>query len=264
MLRSVWLIAVCFCLLAACEQPMVDDDLARANKAFADRNMPRAERLLERYLHDETDLAKRWPAWQLLIRAVNANAAQPRASLEYLTIMLEEYADSDSELAWILSQMGRNQELLGWHKEAIDSWASYIELADLAPQARVDGFRRLAVAQMALRQFDATENTLQQCLALPIADHDKIFCMIELADLNLARENYSEVDDICQQIMESDPGERIRGIAGFLRGDALEQMDRPEDALEQFRAIRDSYPNPQVIDNHIENITKKISENDKT
>ena len=112
--------------------------------------------------------------------------------------------------------------------------------------------------QFSLRRFDAGEDTLQQCLALPLPDHDKIMCMYDLADQNMARERWQEVSGLSQQILDSDPDQNVRGLAGYLLADALEQLGRNGEALKQFELARDAYPNPSVIDNRIAHLRKKL------
>ena len=133
-----------------------------------------------------------------------------------------------------------------------------MDLGELGDNERVEGYRKLAAMQFGQRHFEAGEETLQQCLGLPLPDHDKIRCMLDLADENMARERWQEVADLCQQIFDSDPDAEVVGIAGYLRGDALEQMGNREEALAQFEAVRDIYPNPDVIDNRVRHLQKNI------
>lgn len=251
-------------LLSCRLEDLGGDDLEAANKAYVERNLTLTERLLERYLREEKNADKRWEAWLLLLKTVNANNQEARVSLEFLDTMLDEYENDQSRLPFILSQMGKYNELLRHYDHAADAWSAYVDLGELGDNERVEGYRHLAAMQFGQRHFEAGEETLQQCLALPLSDHDKIRCMLDLADENMARERWEEVSDLCQQIFDSEPDQTIFGLAGYLRGDALEQMGRKDEALAQFEAVRDSYPNPAVIDNrikHLEKITGKKKEN---
>lgn len=246
-----------FCLCACNLEDLNEDDLEAANKAYAERNLPLTERLLERYLREEKDEDKRWEAWTLLLKTVNANNQEARVSLEFLRAMLDEYENDQPRLPFILSQMGKFNELLRHYDQAADAWSAFVDLGDLEDAERVEGYRKLAAMQFGQRHFEAGEDTLQQCLALPLPDHDKITCMLDLADANIARERWQEAADLCQQIFDSDPDPAIFGLAGYLRGDALERMGRKKEALEQFEAVRDSYPNPAVIDNRARHLQKQ-------
>ena len=253
----------CLCFwLVGCDGPALKgDDLSQAREAVSQRQWSLAERLLERYLResqDSQDADSRWEAWQQLLVVVNAAGQEPRASLEYLETMQEEYLDDDARSAIILKRMAEVYEGLHRYGRAVDMWSAYIGLGGLSAQQVLEGHRRLAAMQFSLRRFDAGEDTLQQCLALPLPDHDKIMCMYDLADQNMARERWQEVSGLSQQILDSDPDQNVRGLAGYLLADALEQLGKNGEALKQFELARDAYPNPSVIDNRIAHLRKKL------
>lgn len=252
---------------AGCDRgAILADDLADARAAVAERNWPLAERLLERYLREERSSAerhgpeaeRRWEAWQLLLQVLNSASPEARASLDVLEAMRAEYEDDDARMAEILERMGRACERLRRYDQAAEVWSAYIGLAGLGGARRVEGFRRLAAMQFSRRRFEAGEESLAQCLALPLPDHDKIRCMLDLADQNMARERWEEVADLCQQILDSDPDEEVRGLAGYLLADSLEQLGRTQEALRQFELARDVYPNPAVMDNRIAHLRKTL------
>lgn len=239
------------------------DDVEVARQACGKRDWPLAERVLERYLREEQDAEKRWQAWNLYLEALNGGSQEPRAGLDCLEVMLVEYEENEEKLASILSRMGTYSALLGRYDAAANAWSAYSDLADLRDDERVNGLRQLAAAQLRQRHFDAAEETLQQCMALPVMEKEKIWCMLDLADTGMSRERWPEVADVCQQILESEPDRMVAGLAGYLRGDALEQMGQLQAALGQFEQARDSYPNPAVIDNRIAWLKRTIKEKGK-
>lgn len=252
---------LCFAITGCDSSALRGDDLSQAREAVSQRQWSLAERLLERYLReaqDSQDADSRWEAWQQLLVVVNAAGQEPRASLEYLETMLEEYMDDDARSAVILQRMAEVNENLHRYERAVDIWNAYIGLGGLSAQQVLEGYRRLAAMQFSLRRFDAGEDTLQLCLALPLPDHDKIMCMYDLADQNMARERWQDVADLSQQMLDSDPDQNVRGMAGYLMADALEQLGKSSEALKQFELARDAYPNPSVIDNRIAHLRKKL------
>ncbi len=68
--------------------------------------------------------------------------------------------------------------------------------------------------------------------------------------------NSQEVLDLSQQILDSEPDDRMRGLAGYLHADALEQLGQEKEALRQFERYRDFYPNVRVMDHRIELLRK--------
>lgn len=254
-----FLLLLALILLIGCQaQEMFSDDLSRARRACSTRDWPLAERVLERYLRVEDDSEKRWEAWNLLLEAINSTSQEPRASLECLDVMLIEYEDDEPKMARILSMMGRYNQTLRHYDRAANAWSAYTELGDLLPQDRIEGFRHLAQALSSQRHFNAAEETLQQCMALPVADQEKIWCMLDLAETNSIRQDWTGVADLCQQILDSGPDTEVAGLAGYLRGDALEQIGKKEEALQQFKQARNKYPNPAVMDNRIEHLQKQL------
>lgn len=248
------------CLFTGCraESLLLADDLAAARESYVARNMPLTERLLERYLRNEQNPEKRWEAWNLLLQAINADSQEPKASLECLQAMLAEYENDAARLEFILARIGKYNAMLHRYADAALAWSAWLELENMEPAAKVEGYRQLAAMQFGMRHFDAGEESLQQCIGLPLSDHDKAMCLLDLAYENMARERWQEVANLCQQIEDSGPDESVSGLAGYLRADALEQMGKEDEALEQFEKYRNFYPNPAVMDNRIEFLRKNI------
>lgn len=252
-------LALSLSLLCACEsRQFLGDDLSIAREAYLKGDWASSERHLERFLREERDSGGRWEAWKLLLKAINARGREPRASLECLEAMRVEYDGDEPRLALILRRMGENYELLRRHDKAAEAWGAYADLGSLSAGERVEGARRLAAMKLAQRNFDAGEEVLQQCLALPLPDQAKIGCMLDLAEINATRERWREAADLCQQIQDSGPDRRTRGLAGYLLADSLERLGDREGALRQFRLDRDNYPNPAVMDNRIEYLKKRL------
>lgn len=264
--KRAWILAILLVFpCPGCESPysffydaLPGDDLSMARQAHAHRDWPLAERLLGRYLREEQNSEKRWPAWELLLETLNGANPEPRASLECLEAMLIEYEQDEPRVAEILIKMGKYNEGLHHYDKAASAWSAYIELDLLSPMEKVNGLRNLARAQLAQRHFEAAEETLQQCLGLPLPDSKKTWCMLDLADASMSRGEYQEAADLCQQILDSEPDELIIGQAAWLRGDALEQLGDFAGALAQFEQGRDSYPNTAVMDNRIAWLKKQL------
>ena len=252
---------ICLSLGAACERmPLAEDDLTAALSAVEGHNWPLAERLLERSLRHETDADRRWEIWNTLLTVINAISPEPHATLDYLEAMREEFADDDQRSKVILERMGLLAEQLHLFERAAEIWNIYVGLGWLSAEDMVHGYRRLAAMQFRQRRFDAMEETLQQCLSMPLPENDKIMCMYDLAEQKSARESWQEAADLGQQVMEGLDGNKdglLRGQIHFLLGDALEQLGRSEEALQQFELAREAYPNPAVVENRIAHLRTK-------
>lgn len=251
-------IAVLFAIAAGCDNnPFKVDDLTLANEAYSEKNLPLTERLLERCLRNEQNSEKRWQAWNLLLKAINTDRQYPRASLECLYAMRMEFEEDFDKMAQILPLIGKYSRMSRYYDRAAEAWNSYLELGNINNAQRINGFRQLAAMQFAQKHYDAAADTLQQCLSLPFSDHEKIECMLDLAEQNMMLEHWQDVADLCQQILDSDPVKEIYGKACFLRGDALEQMGRNDEAFVLFEQAKAGYPNLLVIENRLKNLKKK-------
>lgn len=246
-------------LLCACSgDELFGDDLERARAAMLERKWPLAERLLERYLHDGQSPEKRFEAGLLLLDVLNSTHPQNRASLDQLESMLAEFSDNDERSAIILEKLGSTNERMRRFRDAEKAWSSYVGLSGLSAARMAQGFARLAAAQHAQRKFQASEESLGQCLALDISEQERLPCMLDMADLFISQERWPEVELICRQILDSGPGDAEKAQAGFMLGDALEQLGRNREAFAQFEEIGAIYPNPEVIQKRIAHSRAKI------
>lgn len=246
--------------VAGCEKDLLFvNDLELAREAYVERNLPLTERLLERYLREEQSPEKRWQAWNLLLKAINADRPHPRASLECLDAMMIEYEDDASRMVEILPEVASYNKMFRHFEQAAEAWNAWLELPVLDFNQRVYGLRQLAAMQFAQKHYEASQATLQQCLALPVPDNEKNVCLLDLAEEAMLREAWEEVADLCQQILETKPEKDIFGKASYLAGDALEQLGKKQEALAHFEQALDSYPNRLVIENRLEHLKKNNS-----
>ncbi len=246
-------------LACGCDRaPLVADDLEEARAAAQERNWTLAERLLQRYLRSQQEPDKRWDAWQRLLEVTRSAGPDPRAALEYLEAMLMEFAEDDARAEIVLRRMGELNESLRRYDKAADAWSTYIELAGLDAEEAVEAHRRLARLHFRARRFEAGEDVLQSCLALPFPEAATARCLYDLADMHAAREQWEEVTGLALQILDLKTGDELQGRASFLLADALEQQNKLSEALRYFEAARNRYPNEMVVDNRIAYLKKKL------
>lgn len=257
----IYSIALCTCvaLSAGCQNSLVVDDLEEARTAIINHNWTLAERLIERYLRVQDDADKRWEAWQSLIEATNGASQEPRVTLEYLEVMLQEYADDDRRAKIMLHRMGVLNEFLRRHDKAADAWSTYITLDGLTPEEATEGHRRLANIHFKGRRYEVAENVLYSCLSLEMPAPLHAQCMYDLADMSVAREQWEEASTFAMQVLEIDTDTKMKGLTMFLLAEALEQQSKFAEALSYFEAARPLYPNEMVVDNRIAFLKKKLS-----
>ena len=258
--------ALCGCVLIGfgagligCDRLPLDNDLDEAGAAARAGEWGLAQKLLERYLRDEGSGEDRWKAWIMLLEvSARANPDSPWL-VDYLETMLLEFEDSGERVRDILNRLALAHEARGRLDRAADVWARLIDEPDLAPDDNAATHRRLARIHIRQRRFAEADNVLQNCLTLDASSVRQAECLYDLADLASTREEFDNAALMARQVMELDGVDpALHARAGFILGDALEQLGKRDEALAVFTAIRNVYPNDRVIDTRIAHLKKPV------
>jgi len=244
---------------AACDRvPLNINDLDAAKAAISQRDWPRAERLLERYLRTEERPQQRWEAWTLLVDVYSRVNLDQNGALGQLEAMLPEFARDEGKKKLILARLGELHENLGHISQAVAVWERYAELGNLTDQEVASVQRALGHLHFRQRRFDLAEEALQTCQALPVEESFRAWCKYDLALANMAREELDDARDQAIQVLSMKVDDQLRGLAGFLLADVLEQQGLRAEALNRFESVRSLYPNEMVVDNRIAHLKKKL------
>lgn len=238
---------------------VVVNDLDEARIAIRQGEWERAEKYLERFLRVATDPEERWEAWISLVDATERAGQDRRWINEYLEAMLVEFEDSPERLRHILYKMSASQEAARQYERAVITLFQLVSLPDLTVQERLELYKRLAFMQMRLNRLQGAEESLHECLGLPLADSVKADCLYFLADICVLREDLEDGANIAIQILDT-PGvpPLLYSKATFLLADIYEQQKKYQDALRLYVSIRNSYPNPMAVDARIDYLKKKL------
>ena len=246
-------------LSAACERvPLNVSDLDEARKAVQQRDWPLAERLLERYLRTEENPRDRWEAWVLLMDISIRSKLDANVALGQLETMLQEFGHDGLRKKLILARLGELHENLGHTGQALAVWGRYAELANLTDAEAANVQRRIGNLHFRQRRFDLAEEALQTCQALQVDEALRAGCLYDLALANMARDELDDARDQAMQVLSMHIDDELRGLAGFLLADVLEQQGQRAAALSRFEAVRGLYPNEMVVDNRIAYLKKKL------
>jgi predicted negative regulator of RcsB-dependent stress response len=77
----------------------------------------------------------------------------------------------------------------------------------------------------------------------------------------MARDELDDAQAQAIQVLSMQVEDQLRGLAGFLLADVLEQQGLRAEALDRFESVRGLYPNDMVIDNRIAYLKKKLKPN---
>ena len=244
---------------AACDRVSLrGNDLDEAKAAISQRDWPRAERLLERYLRIEEAPQQRWDAWMRLVDIYSRINLDQNSALGQLEAMLQEFSRDEAKKKVILARLGELHENLGHTSQAVLVWGRYAELDKLTDQEAASVQRVLGNLHFRQRRFDLAEEALQTCQALPVEESFRAWCLYDLALANMARDELEDARDQAIQVLSMKADDQLRGLAGFLLADVLEQQGLRAEALNRFESVRGLYPNELVIDNRIAYLKKKL------
>lgn len=259
--RSLLPLALILCWMSAagCDRSPLADDLHDARKAVRLGDIASAEKYLERYLRTEQDPDLRWEAWKELLEVIDSGKQGRSWLIDYLETMLVEYEDDPARSRDILTRLGEANEKMGRFERAAGYWSRLIDEPGLNAEKSAEVHRRLAAINVRLRRFEAAEENLHGCLALPVSETIQARCLYDLADGAATRELLDDADRYAQQILNMDEVEAdIKSRAGFIVADIQEQKGQFAEALATFQTVRDAYPNPRVVDVRIEYLKKKV------
>ncbi|MCL1986025.1 MAG: tetratricopeptide repeat protein [Betaproteobacteria bacterium] len=248
-----------FAFGVACERvPLDSNDLDAAKSAISQRDWPRAERLLERCLQTEENPQQRWEAWTRLVDIYSRINLDQNSALGQLEAMLQEFGQDEAKKKSILARLGELHENLGHISQAVAVWERYAELGNLTDQEAANAQRMLGNLHFRQRRFDLAEEALQTCQALPVEEFFRAWCLYDLALANMARDELDDARDQAIQVLSMKVDDQLRGLAGFLLADVLEQQGLRAEALDRFESVRGLYPNELVVDNRIAYLKKKV------
>ena len=177
----------------------------------------------------------------------------------YLEAMLVEFEDNPERMRNVLYRMGEMQEASRQYERAVLTWFQLSTLPELSVEERLNIYKRLSFLQVILNRLQGAEDSLQECLSLPLPDSAKSECLYALADINLLRGNLDDSTVIAAQILDiQDISQELYGKTAFLLADIYEQQQKYAEALELFQSIRKSYPNPLAVGVRVEYLKTKI------
>lgn len=254
------LAAVLCTLLAACSPPGSEEstDLKHVREAYMNGFYIEAregyERYLQRYPHGE----HRLEAWERLLEiALNVKGDLDR-SIVLLEAMLLEYGDK-SQTAWtMMFQLAELYDQRGDRTKALDTWQKCLDLSGDDVRRRVETMLRMAAEHRVLRRYEKSLNLLQKCEELAPDGPTRARCQYEEAQTYSFMQSWGQAKEVLEIIMADGVADKeTQALATFLLADVYEQEGDFDRARELFESIKDSYPNPKVIQIRLRNMGKR-------
>ena len=251
----------CVVLLCACTVEHNDperEDLFQAELALKERDLGDAEMFLERYLRKNADGARRWEVWNKLLE-ISLNIRQDASTaMEYLEIMLDEFAADPPKRRSIQMQLAGLAKGAQAHSRAVTLWEALAADPDTPAEDRAIVYKELSGAYLRRLEFTEATDVLGLCLDLDIAPETKAGCLYALAETRMLTGELPESEKALRDLLALEGMAETRRISAiFMLADVEEQQDRLDEALELLESIRDSYPNTSVVQLRLQTLKEK-------
>ena len=233
-------------------------DLAMAEKAIKARDIGDAEMFYERYLRKNPAGEQRWGVWQSLLN-ISQNIRQDKATAKnYLEIMLLEYAADPPKRREIQKQLANLCDDLRLYDRAVTLWEALVEDQGTPAEDKAVFYRELSHAYMRRLEFTMAVDVLDLCLKLDVSPSTKAECLYDVAEAEMFTGDLEESEKALRALLDMPAASAQRRVLSvFMLADVLEQRNRPEEAVQLFESIRDSYPNSKVIEMRITALRSK-------
>ena len=249
------LLALSLGLVACGDQKPEDDYLVEARTAFANKEFLEAEKLYERYLRQMPEGEDRWEAWERVAYiAVNVRRDDGLAA-DILEAMALEYGDRPAQFQDVMVRLAEIYEGNFRWQRAQSAWQRLLATPDLEPERAVRAHLQLAQIYQRSADYVNVMTHLEACLALAPSSEARAEALYSLSmayadqgEQKLAEEKLLELTT-----MPDAPNSiQVQGL--FMLADLMEEQGKYKEALELFKSIETTYPNPQAVEVRIKGL----------
>ncbi|MFV0422997.1 tetratricopeptide repeat protein [Oleidesulfovibrio sp.] len=260
--RVLAVVLVAALLLAGCDEKDERKELlSHARAAFAQKQYIEAERQYERYLQLYPHAENRWDVWNKLVEIARGVRGNPAAAAELLESMYLEFGLEPERAQAVLFDLATLYEELHKRDKALEIWLKYQTMPDLPPRDIAEAYRHAARIYRDRGEYDLALESLRACLdiqELPQAYHAR--CVYELAQTDIFMNNYGRAEDLLRKLEGMTEAEStVRALGMLALADVLQQQKRYAEAKKVLLSIKDTYPNPQVIEARLDMLKNKMA-----
>ena len=234
------------------------DDLALADAALDERDSGDAAMYFERYLRKNPAGEKRWDVWRQLLALTLDIRQDKKTALEYLEIMLTEFAGDPPKRRLIQMRLAAICKDLRADARAVSLWEALAADPDTPAPDRAEVYRELSQAYLRRLEFSLATEVLGLCLSLDVSSEIKANCLYALSETQMLTGELAGSEQALRELLRlKDLAEERRVLAVFMLADVLELEERLPEAADLFESIRESYPNTRVIEIRLGNLKRK-------
>lgn len=243
--------------LWACSSGLGEDPLAQADREFASGNYLKAEALYEGYLQASPQGAQRWEAWQQLVRisdTVTGNTRKAARLLEAMQLEFSEDATRFVDLSWQLAET--YTRLHEWDK-ASETWQILLDQGDLTRPQIAEVHWNLGKILQYQGRYGMAKDAMLACLEQADAANPHAHCMYELAQAYGLLKNRAQARAWLERLLAlPDLDTELHALGTYMLCEILESEGQKTRARELLESIRETYPNPMVIETRLRQLAK--------
>ncbi|KAF1074466.1 lipopolysaccharide assembly protein LapB [Halodesulfovibrio sp. MK-HDV] len=257
--RSVLLLLVMvIILISGCMQSETEDELSKARKAFINKEYTEAERFYQRYLRDNDDGAERWKVWNRLVEITGTVRGNKNRAIELLDAMLLEYSGDSARYRQILISKGNMFIESGLWSEATIAWSQLLSAPEVTIDEEATAYANLGKAYLMRGDYGLAVDAFKDCRELEYDNPEhKQYCIYDLSQAYAYLGNYIEAEQNLNNLLQYEGVEvTLMARAKLLLADIYEQQEKPRKAITLLQEIRDTYPNPRVVEFRLKNLQK--------
>lgn len=257
--RSVLLLLVMVTILVSgCMQPETEDELSRARKAFINKEYTEAERFYQRYLRDNENGTERWKVWNRLVEITGTVRGNKNRAIELLDAMLLEYSGDSARYRQILINKGNMFIESGLWSDATVAWSQLLSAPEVTIDEEATAYANLGKAYLMRGDYGLAVDAFKDCRELEYDNPEhKQYCIYDLSQAYAYLGNYIEAEQNLNNLLQYEGVEvTLMARAKLLLADIYEQQEKPRKAIALLQEIRDTYPNPRVVEFRLKNLQK--------
>lgn len=231
------------------------DDIDRARESYSKGLYLEAEKDYERYLQVEPQGVFRKEAWDRLSEiAIKVKNDYDRAVVLLEAMYLE--LGTDPQEAWrIMFELGNVYALLNNRAKAIESYEKCLIHASESPENTYTTQLQMAKLYRSMGNYELVAQTLENCADNAVSNEGKARCLYELAQSYSFISNWSQSKRALENLLElQGVSTETMALSTFLLADIYEAERNYEKTYELLLSIKDTYPNPLVIESRLSNL----------
>lgn len=257
---SLLILVLAASLLSGCDAGPSEEDrvLEPVRQAYSQGFYMEARQGYERYLQLYPKGTQRLEAWERLLEIALNVEGDLDGAIAHLEAMILEFGDRTDSTWPLMVQLATLHEQRGNVNKALEIWEKGMELATGHQDRMVTVQMSMARLYRIKREYGTALELLTRCEKTAPDEQSRLRCLYEEAQTYSFMQSWGQAKEVLEVIVAAgdQAPEDIRTLSVFLLADVYEQEMDLARAKALFESIKDTYPNPKVIEIRLNNLGK--------